>query len=83
MKARPFKFLESENPIDSMVKAGSETAALATEGRTKPEKTISKLTEPAAEEAKEVPEAVSVLNMFNLKFVKERQEQLKRELAAM
>ena len=83
MKARPFKFLESENPIDSMVKPGSETAALATEGGTKPEKTTSKLTEPAAEEAKEVPEAVSVLDMFNLKFVKERQEQLKRELAAM
>jgi len=78
-KAKPFKFLESENPLDAMAEAGSEQAMLAVGAPAKAEE--AERAEVPAESPRELPDTNSVLGLFNLKFVKERAEQLKRELA--
>ncbi|MFH1622957.1 MAG: type II/IV secretion system ATPase subunit [Candidatus Aenigmatarchaeota archaeon] len=78
-RAKPFKFLESDNPLDAMAKAGSEQARLAAGDAAENGKHVQ--AETSAERARELPGNASMLGLFNLRFVKDRAEQLKRELA--
>jgi len=68
----PFKFLESENPIDAMAAEAKPIGGAAEEAAAEEE--------PEAEVVEALIPAASVLGLFNFKFVKERREQLKREL---
>jgi flagellar protein FlaI len=68
----PFKFLEAENPIDAMAAEAKPVGGAAEEAAAEEE--------PEAEVVEALIPAASVLGLFNFKFVKERREQLKREL---